>query len=319
MKHFGNLEISESLKLKGGSPSVGDLLKVTSLDADGFGEITFEPSTNYIQDLQDVLDQSSSAAITSDFTIEASGYSSVVAAAKNHITSSETFTDKGQSTYYGTFGTTDGRAYDSTSYELLNGFYHVDKSGRTNLNWSFETGQASDYTDSNSYAIFARQKNEIYETTLNDQFAESSNTIQIEDVNGSVNGSISVVSRGVGSTDSLDGINLSYSDTSISSKLLKLTMSPNSSGSQFTDSFNSQGLKYAADYSTNGIANAGDRWIPDAGWVNSKIPFVGSFATGNEPTASSYPNGFYFYRTTDTKPYYTDGTNWRDAMGNLMV
>jgi hypothetical protein len=71
-KHFGSLEISELLKIKGGSPSVGDLLKIVSVDSDGYAEVSFESSSNYLQNLESVLTEQNgtTASINVDFDLE---------------------------------------------------------------------------------------------------------------------------------------------------------------------------------------------------------------------------------------------------------
>lgn len=42
-----------------------------------------------------------------------------------------------------------------------------------------------------------------------------------------------------------------------------------------------------------------------------------TFTDGNRPAASAYAAGSYIYNTSDNAPNWSDGTNWRDAAGNV--
>lgn len=44
---------------------------------------------------------------------------------------------------------------------------------------------------------------------------------------------------------------------------------------------------------------------------------LANFTNTNRPSASSYPIGSSIWNTSDNSPNYSDGTNWRDAMGNI--
>lgn len=42
-----------------------------------------------------------------------------------------------------------------------------------------------------------------------------------------------------------------------------------------------------------------------------------SYSNATRPTASLVPAGVMIWNTDDTAPNYSDGVNWRDAIGNL--
>ena len=78
-------------------------------------------------------------------------------------------------------------------------------------------------------------------------------------------------------------------------------------GVQVRDETASSGMYYLAPYSAQGIILHGDRWIPDAGWVNSQIALVSDLNgiyTGSGTTALNTEvtvgNDLVFIGATDT-------------------
>ena len=62
------------------------------------------------------------------------------------------------------------------------------------------------------------------------------------------------------------------------------------------------------------------QWQDSAGTVLAKITTAGAIkalavATGSRPSASTVGAGAQIYDTTLSKPIWSDGTVWRDAMG----
>lgn len=45
---------------------------------------------------------------------------------------------------------------------------------------------------------------------------------------------------------------------------------------------------------------------------------VGTFSSANMPSANNYSQGVWVYNTTLSKPFWSDGAQWRDAAGEIL-
>lgn len=64
------------------------------------------------------------------------------------------------------------------------------------------------------------------------------------------------------------------------------------------------------------VSTSGGMWITGDVRVSG---FIGApiYTNSTRPAAASWPKGTFFWNSDDNAPNYSDGTNWRDAAGNI--
>jgi hypothetical protein len=147
----------------------------------------------------------------------------------------------------------------------------------TNLSsWKFDTK-----SDGNNLQRISSDANGI-RAYAQDSSVSRSNSLNLNPFSSSEGFSLETA-RSVGSQYAM-GIHADISDTN--DPFIKFNVN-SGSGSNFRAKITEQGMAYFGNYAAAGIAAHGDRWVPDAGWVNQQIILSGG---GGTPAVTPFVN-----------------------------